>query len=328
MIASHRFPMFSPARPDIVDVEFLRRYFVTKHGTKLLGDVSPGGAGRNRTLNQSSFASLAIPLPPLPEQKKIAAILSSVDEVIAKTEAVIAQLQIVKKAMMEQLLTKGMPGRHTRFKQTEIGEIPEEWEVVQIGEIGFVQAGRQRNPSATGKPRPYLRVANVFDGRIDVDDVLEMPFTDDEFLRYQLRSGDVLLNEGQSIELVGRCSAYHGELGVPCAFQNTLIRFQAGPRVLWQFAVQLFRWMQISGAFAEVATQTTSIAHLGVSRFAGMRIKIPQLREQQQILAVLEGIDRTLDSQRRESIAIRTLKSALSSSLLSGELRVIPEVAE
>jgi type I restriction enzyme S subunit len=75
-------------------------------------------------------------LPSLPEQRKIAAILSSVDETIEKTEAVIERLQVVKKAMMQELLTRGLPGRHTRFKKTEIGEIPEEWDVVELGESG------------------------------------------------------------------------------------------------------------------------------------------------------------------------------------------------
>src|SRR5690242_5304241 len=78
----------------------------------------------------------------------------------------------------------------------------EGWRLVRVEEIGEVQGGRQRNPDAAGTPRPYLRVANVFDGRIDTSHVLEMPFTDDEFARYVLRTGDVLLNEGQSLELV------------------------------------------------------------------------------------------------------------------------------
>ena len=68
-------------------------------------------------------------LPPLPEQHKIAAILSSVDHAIEKTQAVIDQVQVVKRGLMQELLTRGLPGRHTRFKQTEIGEIPEDVEV-------------------------------------------------------------------------------------------------------------------------------------------------------------------------------------------------------
>ncbi len=66
-------------------------------------------------------------LPVLPGQRKIAAILSSVDGAIEKTQAVIEQVQVVKRGLMQELLTRGLPGRHTQFKQTEIGEIPEVW---------------------------------------------------------------------------------------------------------------------------------------------------------------------------------------------------------
>ena len=62
--------------------------------------------------------------PSLREQRKIAAILSSVDDAIEKTQAVIDQVQVVKRGLMQELLTRGLPGRHTRFKQTEIGEVP------------------------------------------------------------------------------------------------------------------------------------------------------------------------------------------------------------
>src|ERR1041385_1237960 len=82
MIASHRFPMYVPCRDDEVDVEFIRRFFQTKRGVELLGDASPGGAGRNRTLNQKFAAEIPLPMPPIAEQRKITAILSSVDEAI------------------------------------------------------------------------------------------------------------------------------------------------------------------------------------------------------------------------------------------------------
>jgi type I restriction enzyme S subunit len=75
---------------------------------------------------------LEFPLPPVSEQHKIAEILGSVDKVIEKTQAVIDQTEIIKKGLMQELLTRGIPGRHQKFKTTEIGEIPEEWEVKKI----------------------------------------------------------------------------------------------------------------------------------------------------------------------------------------------------
>ncbi|MFO0755692.1 MAG: restriction endonuclease subunit S [Byssovorax sp.] len=81
----------------------------------------------------SLLAPFDLEVPPLPEQRKIAAILSSVDDAIEATQAVIDQLGVVKKAMMAELLTRAASGRHTRFKQTDIGEVPEK-DVVPLGE--------------------------------------------------------------------------------------------------------------------------------------------------------------------------------------------------
>ena len=77
-------------------------------------------------INGADLRNLPVPLPPLAEQRKIAVILTSVDEAIQATEAVIAQTRRVKEGLLQELLTKGIG--HTRFKQTEIGEIPEGWE--------------------------------------------------------------------------------------------------------------------------------------------------------------------------------------------------------
>ena len=111
--------------------------------------------------------------------------------------------------------------------------------VVRVEDAGRVQLGRQRAPKyQTGKfTRPYVRVANVFEDRIDVTDLLSMDFGDRDFAQYRLEHGDILLNEGQSTELVGRPAMWRNE--VPdCCFQNTIIRFQPDKKkVLPDFAL-------------------------------------------------------------------------------------------
>ncbi|MET3605781.1 restriction endonuclease S subunit [Sphaerotilus sulfidivorans] len=165
---------------------------------------------------------------------------------------------------------------------------PSDWEVRAVEELGLVQAGRQRSPDfVDGSLRPYLRVANVFDGRIDTSDVNKMRFTDKEFERYQLKSGDILLNEGQSFELVGRPALYEGEPR-ECCFQNTLIRFRPSSRVDPSFALKLFQQCLYDGTFQSIAKKTTSIAHLGVSRFASLRLLWPPLDEQKRISRTLD----------------------------------------
>ncbi len=111
-------------------------------------------------------------LPPLPEQRKIAAILSSVDDAIEKTQAVIDQVQVVKRGLIRELLTRGLPGRHTRFKQTEIGPIPQDWRLKKLSEVASVQTGLAKNRANAGPLSvSYLRVANVQDGFLDLEEV-------------------------------------------------------------------------------------------------------------------------------------------------------------
>ena len=92
-------------------------------------------------LNAKIVRTLEVPIPPLPEQRKIAAILSSVDDAIEKTQAVIDQVQVVKRGLMQELLTRGLPGRHARFKQTEIRGVPETWIDTVLGNVLELKRG-------------------------------------------------------------------------------------------------------------------------------------------------------------------------------------------
>ena len=163
--------------------------------------------------------------------------------------------------------------------------------LVPIASTGDVQGGRQRSPHMTeGKLVPYLRVANVFDGSINFSDVNEMPFKSQEIDRFRLIKGDILLNEGQSVELVGRCAMFM-DGPEDCCYQNTLVRYRASPETDPNFALQLFRYCQLTGVFSKIAVKTNSIAHLGVSRFAELELPFPPYQVQNKIAGILERWD-------------------------------------
>ncbi|WP_353215125.1 restriction endonuclease subunit S [Salinisphaera hydrothermalis] len=192
-----------------------------------------------------------------------------------------------------------------------------------VSATGEVQGGRQVNRERTrGVLVPYLRVANVFDGYIDFSDVNTMAFSHEELERFRLIKGDILLNEGQSIELVGRAALYEGGPRY-CCYQNTLIRYRAGPDVDPNFAIQLFRYCQKNGVFARAAVRTNSIAHLGVSRFAELKLPFPRfLSEQSKIAEILKTWDEALE----KLAALRSTKekrlNSLRAELLFGGRRL------
>ena len=209
------------------------------------------------------------------------------------------------------------------YKQTEVGVIPEDWEVKPVSAMGDVRAGKALAARGMGQQRPYLRTKNVFDGRIDLNDVLRMPMTDNEFLRYRLRYGDVLLNEGQSLELVGRCAMYKDEYPEPCAIQNQLIRFRARDGVSASFATQLFRHCQKSGVFTNIALQTTSVAHLGVSRLHSLQLAWPPEAAEQEVIAeALSNADALIESLEKLIAKKCHLKQGAMQELLTGKKRL------
>jgi len=171
-------------------------------------------------------------------------------------------------------------------------ELPKDWCWATHDQIGDVQLGRQRSPQHHHGEhmRPYLRVANVFEDYIDLTDVLEMNFTPDEFEVYRLQYGDILLNEGQSLELVGRPAMYRDELPGGC-FQNTLVRQRVFDGVLPEFALVVCRAQFRAGRFRQIASITTSIAHLGAQRFASLEFPLPPISEQ---AAIVEAVNEKL----------------------------------
>jgi type I restriction enzyme S subunit len=177
--------------------------------------------------------------------------------------------------------------------------------------------------------RPYLRVANVYEARIDTRDVKEMNFTPAEFETFKLTPGDILLNEGQSPELVGRPAMYNGEVEGAC-FQNTLVRFRAMPALDRRYALIYFLACLHNGRFRRLASQTVNIAHLGAGRFAEMEFPLPPLAEQATIveeverrLSVADAVAADVDAQLARSKRLR--RSILQRAF---EGRLVPRVSD
>jgi len=147
--------------------------------------------------------------------------------------------------------------------------------------------------------RPYLRVANVFEDRIDTSDVMTMNFTDREFQTFELKPGDILLNEGQSLELVGRSAIYRGEFPGAC-FTNTLVRFRTYDGLLTEFAQIVFRAYLRNGRFQKIAGITVNLAHLGAGRFAELEFPLPSMVEQLEVVKMVETALSKIDNAETE----------------------------
>jgi type I restriction enzyme S subunit len=218
-----------------------------------------------------------------------------------------------------------LPAPHERVA------LPAGWAWAVVEDVGHVQLGRQRSPKNHTGPhmRPYLRVANVYEARIDTSDVLEMNFDPADYERYKLEPGDVLLNEGQSKELVGRPAIYRGEVPGAC-FQNTLVRFSPRPGITSEWALAVFRLYLHDGTFQSIARWTTNIAHLGAQRFAGLDFPVVPTSEAERITAVLDSylsrLDDVVATLERVQRNLKRYRASVLKAAVEG--RLVPTEAE
>lgn len=238
--------------------------------------------------------------------------LSRLDAAESALRTNVTRLRVLHKSILTEMIP-------------DISAYPSEWTRATVEEAGKVGLGRQRHPDwhSGSNMQPYLRVANVFEDRIDLSDIMQMHWPDESFERFKLKAGDVLLNEGQSPEFLGRPALYHGE-PADTAFTNTLLRFQAFDHVLPEFALLVFRRHMHAGRFAKESRITTNIAHLSASRLKAIEFPIPSLAEQARLVRCAE--DR-LGAASRLGVQVarlvkrnQALRRALLSAAFSGRL--------
>ena len=295
--------------------------------TYLKNEIEKEGTGSIfKAINKTKLLNFKIPLPPLPEQQKIAAVLSAVQEAKEKTRAVIDATKALKKSMMKHLFTYGPvspeEAENVPLKETEIGLVPEDWEVVKLGEVFDVQQGKQlsEKESKEGKIRkPFLRTSNLNWGYIDISSIDEMYFTSEEFNKLKLESGDILICEGGDI---GRTALYRGEL-VECAYQNHLHRLRPKKdNVDVKFFVL---WMNYAINQRKMYTHSanrTTIPNLSGSRLKEFIFPLPLLPVQQKIASILSAIDEKIQAEEAKEKALEDLFRSLLSHLMSGKIRV------
>ena len=292
--------------------------FVSWYGNNSEGAQYFSDQGKQTTnlasINLTKLSEFPIPVPPAREQL---CIVAEIEKHFANIDPSCAALGASLKSL-DKLISANIIRACLLANPGEIRLRP-------VGSAGDVSLGRQRAPKHHNGPsmRPYLRVANVHEDRIETHDVNHMNFTDAEFERYRLVQGDVLLNEGQSLELVGRPAIYRG--GIPdCCFQNTLVRFKASPDVIPEYALYVFRAWLRAGEFRKVARWTTTMAHLGAERFAAMPFPLRPRASQQVIVdyldASLSSITHLGGEIKRASGRAARLRQAILKRAFEGKL--------
>lgn len=328
-LVSPAYKVFQVALPN-ADRRFLRHLMRSSIMMDVYRDVSQQGASIvRRNVDYERLDDSLLPLPPLAEQKKIAEILGSVDEAIQATQAVIDQTRKVKQGLLQQLLTRGIG--HTRFKKTEIGEIPESWEVVTAQEMldnGWLVAlqdgnhGSQypRKSEFSHRGLPYLAASNISDdGEIDLASCPRLPLARANDLRIPpAQGGDVILTHNAT---VGRVAMLATDAGTVVASTSTTY-YRSQPAVLDRGFLAAYLASEVyQSQLQRIMGQSTRNQVPITAQRKLLLVKAP-FDEQKRIADAFDQVRKTVLAARDEHQQVARLKAGLMSDLLSGRIRV------
>ena len=302
---------------DDVSADYFYHLLVSKK--RQLNTLSQGSTIKET--RPPTIKKIQINLPPLPEQKKIASILTSVDEVIENTQKQIDKLQDLKKATMNELLTKGIG--HTEFKDSELGRIPKSWEVRTLGDLANVTklAGFEYTEHfdySVGGEIIALRALNLDGGKLDLTNVQTIPKSvSDALPRSKLFYGDILISYVGSV----------GDLGF--IYDND--RFHLAPnvakiscyqdRVNAQFILHQLLSDRVQKNIEDLTT-ITSQPSLNMANIRKLRFLVSPTKEQNEIVNILSSINAKTVKLNQKLSQTQSLKKSLMQDLLTGKVRV------
>jgi len=273
------------------------------------------------SINSRQLKAFPVLVPPVAEQRRIVEILTAVDQAIATARAVVQQVHVVKTGLMQELLTRGVPGRHATFVPTELGWLPAGWAVTPIGEVaermfvGIAQSATHAYVSQGGVP--IVRTTDVGENGIARGRLLRISeaFAADMHGK-ALRAGDVLTTR---TGVAGKSAVVPEALdGAQCF---TLLVTRPGERLHGQYLCHVMN--SARGRRIVARGQAGGVQqNLNVSVFRKALVGLPPREEQVEICAVLDEVYRRLAVEERRREALVGFKAALMSVLLRGEVRV------
>jgi type I restriction enzyme S subunit len=305
-------------KPDKTNDLFL--FYYLKHMGNKLESISAGSTFK--AIRKNDLDQLEILLPPLAEQRRIAGILTTVDQAIEKVDEAIEKTQKLKKGLMQALLTKGIQKGRFKiqdFKDTEIGRIPKEWEIRKLGDvITLCQYGLSMQMNQEGQ-YPIVKMDDVVNGYVVPDRVKYIDLNKRTFQNFKLEKGDILFNRTNSYELVGRTGIFL--LDGDYVFASYLIRLRPNYEIVNPF--YLTTYLIFSGEkLRQLATRAVHQANINATTLRKVIIPIPPLKEQQKIAEILSTVDERLESLRNRREKLKRIKKGLMEDLLTGKVRV------
>ena len=297
-----------------VDTEFLF-YMLQQYGTKFAGMKQTGTQGN---LNTNLVGSTAIPLPPFLEQRAIVGVLGVVDSAIEYADRVIAKTERLKRGLMQQLLTLGIG--HTETKQTPIGTIPKEWQVVKLKDaVKIDQESRDPSREMPNKTFTYIDIESIEGGTGKIRSPKIILGKDaPSRARRVVHENDVIMS---TVRPYLKAFAI-----VPKEYDDVICStgfavLTSGNSVLPRFLLNVLFSNQTINQCNKMMVGGQYPA-LNQSQVSEIEISLPPLHEQQHISGILSTVDDKLELERAEKIRFERIKRGLMDLLLTGKIRI------
>jgi type I restriction enzyme S subunit len=275
-------------------------------------------------LLRGDLEEIDLPLPAIAEQKKIAEILTTFVEAIDKTTQIIEKTKEVKKGLMQKLLTRGIG--HKKFKKTEIGEIPEDWEVARLGAVADLKNGINfSKEQKCERGILTIDVLNMYSTSVFIDSTnlyrinIDLRNKED----YILKEGDILfVRSSLKKEGIGWASLFKS-FNEPATFCGFIIRARIHNKKLTpEFLIYFLRSNRVRERLISGAGQV-AITNISQATLESLDIVIPSLSEQKQIAEILSSVDEEIDKETNRQEQLELLKKGLMQVLLTGKVRVL-----
>lgn len=268
-------------------------YFLLQSFKKYLNQIATGSTIKE--VRPTVIKKISVLMPPITEQKKIANILSSVDEEIKKADEIILQTEKIKNGLMQDLFARGIG--HKKFKKTKIGEIPEEWENLKLNDVFKLTSGKG------------LSKKNFVKGKFPVYGGNGISGTHSD---YFLEDSNIIIGR------VGEyCGAVHLTAPKSWVTDNALYISRFKREVVQLFLFYLLSWLNLN-QYAKIGGQPS----ISQDTVGFIDVGFPRLEEQKKIAETLSTIDEEMSANKNFKVKLTQLKKGLMQDLLSGKVRV------
>ncbi|MFU2158429.1 restriction endonuclease subunit S [Caldisericum sp. AR60] len=283
------------------------------------------------SLRLPHFQNLHIPLPPIPEQHKIAEILETVDNAIEKTDAIIEKYNRIKQGLMHDLLTKGIDEnwqirneKTHKFKDSPLGRIPEEWEVVRLGDIADIKLSNV--DKKIDLKEKIIRLCNYLEVYQNDYITKGMNFmyasaTNNEIKKFKISKGDVIITkDSEEYNDIAKPAYVRDEIeNLVCGYHLALVKPLNNINGL--FLTKILSFKNVNIYFQKRAN---GITRFGLTKgiITGAIIPLPPTPEQERIATVLSQIDEVIEKEKAYKEKLEGIKKGLMEDLLTGKVRV------